>query len=51
MVANWPFSNSAASAASPASSARVLYACPLAWKIWSRSMAPNWLMAPSTGHT
>jgi hypothetical protein len=22
----------------------------LAWKIWSRSMGPNWLIAPSTGH-
>jgi hypothetical protein len=23
----------------------------LAWKIWSFSIGPNWLMAPSTGQT
>jgi hypothetical protein len=23
----------------------------LAWKIWSNSIGPNWLIAPSTGQT
>ena len=27
----------------------VVERCPLAWKIWSRSMRPNWLTAPSIG--
>jgi hypothetical protein len=45
-----PSSNCLASSASPPTSAVVVNNWwPLAWKIWSRSMAPNWLIAPSTG--
>ena len=50
-MAKLPSLNCAASAASPPTSAVVLYAWPLAWKIWSPAMGPNWLIAPSTGHT
>ena len=51
MVAKLPSTNGAASAASPPSSACVVYSWPLAWKMVCLLIRPNWLIAPSTGQT
>ncbi len=50
-MAKAPSANGAASAASPPTSAVVLYWWPLAWNTWPCCTGPNWLMAPSTGHS
>ena len=50
-MAKLPSWKPCASAASPPTSAVVEYRWPFACRIWSRSMAPSWLIVPSTGET